>query len=137
MDARVEKDFGDKLNVKFGVSLSYPVNKKLFIQSDIGLLYTFWGIEAITGIISYQGYQFDTGIFPQINNWGILGSAFGSYLVSEKYKLYITFGVRLNYLFWREEKTKITINGVSETVSDKPSFYGLGIAPFIGFMGKY
>jgi hypothetical protein len=29
MGAKFEEDFGNKLNIKFGVSLSYPVNKKL------------------------------------------------------------------------------------------------------------
>jgi hypothetical protein len=137
MDATVDMELGDKINLKFGASLAFPVNNKLSIQSDIGILYTVWGIEAITGTISYQGYKFDAGIFPKINNWGVLGSVFGSYLVSEKFNTYITFGMRLNYLFWRKEKTEVIINGVSNIVSGEPSFYGLGIAPFIGLMGKY
>jgi hypothetical protein len=137
MNAEIEKDFGDKISIKFGASLSYPVNTKLSVQSDIGLFYTFWGIEAITGTISYQGYKLKAGIFPDINNWGILGNIFGSYVINETKQWYITFGLRLSYLFSREEKIEVIIDGISEIVSDKPSFYGLGIAPFIGFMGKY
>jgi hypothetical protein len=137
MDTEVAKDFGDKISIKFGVSLSYPVTQKMFLQSDIGAFYTFWGIEAITGTISYRGRKYNAGIFPDIKDFGVLGSVFGSYVINEAKQWYITFGLRLNYIFWREEKTEVIISGTSEIISDKPSFYGLGIAPFIGYMGKY
>jgi hypothetical protein len=89
------------------------------------------------GTISYQGYKFNAGIFSDINNWGLLGSIFGSYAVYEAKRWYITFGLRLAYVFSRKETVEVIINGSGEMFSSDPSFYGLGIAPFVGFMGKY
>ena len=137
-DVTIDEDFGDKINLKFGASFEFPVRENFSIQSDIGVLYTVWGVESITGTVSNQGYELNVGIVNDINNWGILGSVFGSYLLSETtYKTYITFGARFNYLFLRKENTEVIINGVSKTISGEPSFYGLGVAPFIGYMGKY
>jgi hypothetical protein len=63
MKATIYKTIGTKLDLNFGPAFALPVNDKFRVQADVGLSLTVWGIEAITGNVTYMGRSMDIGIF--------------------------------------------------------------------------
>jgi len=137
MKATLDDDVGCKLDLVFGLALACPVNDKFGIQGDLGLSATVWGIESITGTVKYMGYTVNTGIFiDKISSMGVYANVFGKYLIMQNG--YITFGLRMDYKFNREESGEVITSGVSQKYSGKEdNFSGFSIAPFIGYMGSY
>jgi hypothetical protein len=145
----IYKDFGDKISLKLGISWERPINNKFSVQADGGFLFTPFGIETITGDALFQGNYLDLTYNRNFRNMGIFGNILGSYMIHDARKWYITFGLRLTFLFGLDEDIEVTasmptvVSGQtvyvvsSQSASDKPGWFGLGIAPFIGFMGKY
>ena len=137
MNAKAEDDIGCKIDLIAGLAVAFPITDKFGIQSDLGVSYTVWATESITGKVGYMGTTVNTGIFiDKISSWGGYASLFGKYLVMKNG--YLTFGARADYKFTREESGEVITAGISQKYSGKEDkFSGFSIAPFIGFMGSY
>jgi hypothetical protein len=140
MSVTIDDTLGYKLDFDFGLALALPINEKFGIQSDLGLSTTILIIESITGDVTAMGYTMSFGIFPdKVSSLGLFANVFGRYLLSEQGgRHFITFGLKMDYKFTREESGEVIVAGVSEKYSGTESnFTGFSIAPFIGYMGSF
>lgn len=140
MNTFIDDSFGCKLDLNVGFALALPVNEKFGLQTDLGISFTVLYIESITGEITYMGYRMSFGIFPdKVSSTGFYSNVFGRYLISEKDgKGYITFGLKMDIKFSRDESGEIIVAGITQKYSGTESnFIGFSIAPFIGYMGSF
>ena len=140
MNVTIDDTLGFKLDLNVGLALALPINQKFGLQSDLGISFTVLYIESITGNITTMGYSMSYGIFPdKVSSMGFYSSIFGRYLISESgNKGYLTFGIRMDFKFNRDESGEVIVAGVSQKYSgNEPNFFGFSIAPFIGYMGSY
>jgi len=140
MSVTIDDTVGFKLDFNIGFALALPINERFGLQSDIGISITSLYIESITGDVTAMGYRMSYGIFPdKVSSVGFFSSIFGRYLVSEKDgKNYLTFGIKMDFKFNREESGEVIVAGVSQKYSGTESnFSGFSIAPFIGYLGRF
>ncbi len=133
MTANIEKDIGVNINLGFGVALTFPINDKFKIQSDIGFSFTPWGFETIEGQLSYLNKDFDTSIFiDPYSMFGFMGSLTGNIILTNKISLVI--GANFDLKIDRTETIQIIAPEALINIksTDKPDFIGFNVMPMFG-----
>ena len=139
-DIVIDEKNGSKLSMNFGLTLSFPINDNVRIQSDIGFSHTLLGSEDIIVSANVDDYDITYNIFYRMSSFGYYATVFG---VLGNNSHCFTFGLKMDYKFIRYEDG--IINDINQSpdyddwslpFSHNPYFSGFSIAPFIGYLWR-
>ena len=137
-DAYIASEFsiGGKFDFNFGLALSFPINDKFRLQSDIGLSQTILGFEYISWEEEYSNGERDKIeiILTNMVSTGLYASVFGC--IGAR-KVNFIFGLKVDFKFNRGEKGEMSIGDEKISISDTPDFWGLAISPFAGAVFRF
>jgi len=137
---------GVKLDLNLGLAFALPLNERFQLQSDLGVSFTLYYIDSISGEVTYMGSQSSFLIQPDnVSSIGFYSSIFGRYLIRSFLneitgrirRTYLTFGLRMDYKFTREESGRIVFGTWGSYSIEESNFSGFSIAPFIGGMVSF